>query len=99
MTMQHTPIGPLREDDIQPDEVINHQQEPVPQRGNQDEQSRSTDASEDMLNEEEDDLEIDELMEEEDRRDAAAEEAEKQQEQEEEEEKEITDEATQLKLY
>lgn len=97
--MQHTPIGPLREDDIQPDEVINHQQEPVPQRGNQDEQSRSTDASEDMLNEEEDDLEIDELMEEEDRRDAAAEEAEKQQEQEEEEEKEITDEATQLKLY
>lgn len=97
MTTQKTPIGPLREDDIQPDDVINHQQEPVPQRGNQDEQSRSEDTSEDILNEEEDDLEIDELMEEEDRRDAAAEEAEKDREQE--DENEITDEVSHLRIY
>lgn len=97
MTTQKTPIGPLREDDIQPDEVINHQQEPVPQRGNQDEQSRSADTSEDILNEEEDDLEIDELIEEEDKRDAAAEQAEK--DKEEEEKEEVTDEATNLRIY
>ena len=65
-THPQTP-GPLREDDLQPDDVIGGKQQPVPPKGNQDEQSRQDDEdeSDDLLNEEDDDAAIDELLEEE----------------------------------
>jgi DNA-directed RNA polymerase delta subunit len=63
-TQPKTP-GPLRDDELQPDDVINDKQQPVPPKGNQDEQSRQgEDSSEDLLDEEDDDLQIDNLLEE-----------------------------------
>ncbi|MET3880733.1 hypothetical protein [Chitinophaga sp. OAE865] len=65
-TIPKTP-GPLREDEIQPDDIINQRQQPVPSKGNQDEQSRrGEDNSDDLLEEEEDDVQVDELLEERD---------------------------------
>lgn len=65
-TLPKTP-GPLRDDELQPDDVINQQQQPVPPKGNQDEQSRQgDDTSDDLLEEEEDDVQVDELLEERD---------------------------------
>jgi len=68
MTTQPKTPGSLREDDLQPDEVIQRSQQPVPSRGNQDEQSRQgeADTTDDLLDEEDDDAEIDELLDEED---------------------------------
>lgn len=67
MTTQPKTPGPLRDDDLQPDDIIQGRQQPVPPKGNQDEQSRQgADASDELLDEEDDDLEIDELLEEED---------------------------------
>lgn len=65
-TQPKTP-GPLRDDELQPDDIITGRQQPVPPKGNQDEQSRQgEDTSDELLDEEDDDVEIDELLEEED---------------------------------
>ena len=45
--------GPLRDNDLQPDDVVLNQQQPVPPKGNQDEQSRSAADHSDELEEEE----------------------------------------------
>ncbi|MEZ2445082.1 hypothetical protein AB6805_25360 [Chitinophaga sp. RCC_12] len=67
MTTQPKTPGPLLNDDLQPDDVFSQKQQPVPQRGNQDEQSRrGDDNADELLDEEDDDVEIDELLEEED---------------------------------
>ncbi|SEW54995.1 hypothetical protein [Chitinophaga arvensicola] len=67
MSTQPKTPGALREDDLQPDDVIRNQQQPVSPKGNQDEQSRQgPDTSDELLDEEDDDEEIDELLEEED---------------------------------
>ncbi|CAL1520114.1 hypothetical protein [Chitinophaga sp. MM2321] len=65
-TPKNTP-GPLRDDELQPDDIINHQQQPLPPKGNQDEQSRTGDENteDELLDEEADDAELDELLEEE----------------------------------
>jgi hypothetical protein len=66
MTTQPKTPGPLLDDDLQPDDVVNQTQQPVPQKGNQDEQSRrGDDTSDELFDEEDDDVEIDELLEEE----------------------------------
>ena len=67
MAKQRNTPGPLRDDDLLPDDIITGKQQPVPAKGNQDEQSRQgEDTSDELLDEEEDDIEIDELLEEED---------------------------------
>jgi hypothetical protein len=67
MSTQPKTPGALREDDLQPDDVIRNQQQPVSPKGNQDEQSRQgADTSDELLDEEDDDEEVDELLEEED---------------------------------
>ncbi|MBS0026722.1 hypothetical protein ACTJJ0_01730 [Chitinophaga sp. 22321] len=66
MAKQRNTPGPLRDDDLLPDDIISGRQQPVPPKGNQDEQSRQgEDSSDELFDEEEDDLEIDELLEEE----------------------------------
>lgn len=58
--------GPLRDNDLQPDDVVLNQQQPVPPKGNQDEQSRSgADRSEELEDEEMEDEQVDDLLEEE----------------------------------
>lgn len=67
MTTQPKTPGPLLDDDLRPDDIVNQKQQPVPQKGNQDEQSRrGDDTFDELLDEEDDDVEIDELLEEED---------------------------------